>query len=44
MSKGYLDNNKDIDSEEAVARRKSFISRMEDKLKAKEALYAPEFR
>lgn len=44
MSRGYLDNNKDIDSEEAVARRKSFIERMEDKLRAKEAIFDPQYR
>jgi hypothetical protein len=38
MSKGFYDNNKDIDSEAEVARRRSFIERMERKLEVKESL------
>jgi hypothetical protein len=44
MSKGYLDNNKDIDSEAEVARRRSFIERMEKKLEYKESMQAPTYR
>lgn len=38
MSRGFLDNNKDIDSEAEVARRRSFIERMQRKLEIKESL------
>ncbi len=38
MSRGFLDNNKDIDSEAEVARRRSFIERMERKLEFKKSL------
>jgi len=38
MSRDFTDNNKDIDSEAEVARRRSFIRRMEEKLAYKEAL------
>lgn len=38
MSRGYFDNNKDIDSEAEKARRASFIERMERKLALKESL------
>jgi hypothetical protein len=44
MSKGFLDNNKDIDSEAEVARRRTFIERMEKKLAYKESLQAPTYR
>jgi hypothetical protein len=44
MSRGFLDNNKDIDSEAAKARRRSFIERMERKLEYKESLQAPTYR
>lgn len=44
MSKGFLDNNKDIDSEAETARRRSFIARMERKLEYKQALQAPTYR
>lgn len=44
MSKGFLDHNKDIDSEAEVARRRSFIERMERKLEYKEMLSRPEYR
>lgn len=37
MSRGFIDNNKDIDSEAEIARRRSFIRRMEEKLAYKEA-------
>lgn len=38
MSKRFFDNNKDIDSEAEVARRRNFIARMERKLEYKESL------
>lgn len=38
MSRDYFDTNKDIDSEAEVARRRSFIQRMEDKLVFKETM------
>jgi hypothetical protein len=38
MSRGFYDNNKDIDSEAEVARRRSFIERMERKLEYKELI------
>lgn len=44
MSKGYFDYNKDIDSPEAVARRRTFIERMQRKLAYKESLQAPDYR
>lgn len=44
MSKGFLDNNKDIDSEAEIARRRTFIERMEKKLELKESMYGPEYR
>lgn len=44
MSRGFFDNNKDIDSEAEVARRRSFIERMERKLAYKESLQAPHYR
>lgn len=44
MSRGFLDYNKDIDSEAATARRRSFIARMERKLERKESLQAPLYR
>jgi hypothetical protein len=40
MSRGFFDNNKDIDSEAEVARRRSFIERMQRKLEYKETLAA----
>lgn len=39
MSRGFYDNNKDIDSEAEVARRHSFIERMERKLAYKETIH-----
>jgi hypothetical protein len=39
MSRGFFDYNKDIDSEAEVARRRSFIRRMERKLEYKESLH-----
>lgn len=44
MSRGFFDNNKDIDSEAEVARRRSFIERMERKLEYKESLQGPAYR
>ncbi|MDB5181875.1 MAG: hypothetical protein JWP13_638 [Candidatus Saccharibacteria bacterium] len=38
MSRKFFDNNKDIDSEAAVAHRRSFIERMSRKLEYKESL------
>ena len=38
MSRGFFDNNKDIDSEAEVARRRSFIDRMERKLEFKKSV------
>ena len=38
MSRDFTDNNKDVDSDAQVARRQSFISRMERKLQAKSAV------
>jgi hypothetical protein len=35
MSRTYLDNNKDVDSEAQRARRKNFIARMDRKLEYK---------
>lgn len=43
MSRGFLDNNKDIDSEAEVARRRSFIERMERKWEYKQAAHSAEF-
>ncbi len=43
MSKGFLDNNKDIDSEPEAARRKNFIARMERKWEFKKSLQSPHF-
>jgi hypothetical protein len=43
MSKGFFDNNKDIDSEEEVSRRRSFIDRMERKLEFKKSLANPHY-
>lgn len=44
MSRDFLDHNKDIDSEAEVARRRSFIRRMERKLEYKQSLIRPEYR
>jgi hypothetical protein len=41
MSRGFLDSNKDIDSEAETARRREFIGRMERKLKSKKSVLAP---
>jgi hypothetical protein len=38
MSRGFFDNNKDIDSEAEKARRHNFIERMTRKLEYKESL------
>lgn len=38
MSRGFTDNNKDIDSEAEKARRQDFIARMHRKLEYKESL------
>ncbi len=38
MSRGFFDNNKDTDSEAQVARRRTFIARMERKLEFKKSL------
>jgi hypothetical protein len=38
MSRGFFDNNKDIDSEAEVARRRNFIRRMEQKLEFKQSV------
>ncbi|HSH55489.1 MAG TPA: hypothetical protein VK983_01525 [Candidatus Limnocylindrales bacterium] len=38
MSRGFFDNNKDIDSEAEVARRRTFIARMERKLEFKKSI------
>ena len=38
MTRGFVDNNKEIDSPAEIARRRSFIRRMEEKLAYKEAL------
>ncbi|HEX8182920.1 MAG TPA: hypothetical protein VF575_04960 [Candidatus Saccharimonadales bacterium] len=39
MSRGFYDNNKDIDSDAETARRRSFIERMERKLEMKESIF-----
>jgi hypothetical protein len=44
MSRDLFDNNHDADDEAAHERRVDFLSRMTAKLKAKEALSAPDFR
>jgi len=41
MSRGFFDDNKDIDSEAEIARRRSFIERMERKLEFKESVLLP---
>jgi hypothetical protein len=40
MSRGFSDNNKDVDSEEAEAHvyRQNFLAKMEEKLAYKESL------
>jgi len=43
MTRGFWDNNKDIDSEAEVARRKSFIERMERKLEFKKSILNPHY-
>ncbi len=43
MSKGFLDHNKDVDSEAEVARRKNFLARMERKLEFKKSLSSPHY-
>jgi hypothetical protein len=43
MSRGFLDNNKDIDSEAEVARRRGFIARMERKLEFKKSVANPHY-
>ncbi len=44
MSRGFLDNNKDIDSEAEVSRRRTFISRMERKLEFKKSVLNPHYQ
>jgi len=43
MSRGFYDNNKDIDSEAEVARRRSFIERMERKLEFKKSITTDQY-
>jgi hypothetical protein len=43
MSRGFFDNNKDIDSEAESARRQDFIARMERKLEFKKSLKNPHY-
>ena len=38
MARGFYDNNKDIDSKEEVAHRRSFIEAMQRKLERKESI------
>lgn len=38
MSRKHRDNNKDIDSDAEVARRRSFLARMERKLEIKQSM------
>jgi hypothetical protein len=44
MSRGFFDNNKDIDSEAESARRQNFIARMERKLEFKKSLANPNYQ
>lgn len=44
MSRGFFDNNKDVDTEAAKAHRRSFLERMNYKLEMKEAGLTPDFR
>ncbi len=43
MTRGFFDNNKDTDSEEAVARRRTFIARMERKFEFKKSIKNPHY-
>jgi hypothetical protein len=43
MSRGFFDNNKDLDTEAESARRKSFIERMERKLEFKKSVSNPHY-
>ncbi len=43
MTRGFFDNNKDIDSDAEVARRRTFIERMERKLEFKKSLSNPHY-
>jgi hypothetical protein len=44
MTRGFWDNNKDIDSEAEVARRRTFIERMERKLEFKKSILNPHYQ
>lgn len=44
MSYGIFDNNKDVDSEAEIARRRTFLTRMERKLEFKKSIKNPHYQ